>query len=475
MMEITDNLGQQLAIALRNGDVEKAKACVKNLSQAKVKCEIDLDIKNVNDTAREQEISIKVHIEDRNQSGDLALTLKVKLSDTIQLLKGKMMLKYRFPMEVQRWVINKRVGSDHDTLRRLGVRDGDIVHLYLMSAKSVGLRKEEFDQKLETVILNPDGTPPTPETPMSCVSTRGLPPSRQRSNLSQASDRSSLNQSQLNLSEDLSGLLRAQEDQGSPSLSGQGSPSLSGQMPRSGQPQPDVYEPVMEPASTQREGLEDGRWSCPQCTFFNEQGKSTCAMCASARPDSYQIPNLGRPEVNRSIGNETVDGENVLTNLPMTGVHKNLAILLKRKTPNVDLIGWMKMAYTPALMKSKDFIRTVVTCVCEDAINKLGTIFVVDQHKIIDREVLLMEVLDNQESRMVEALIALQNLYHKLQYPEGILPRLFEVMFNDGIISLAAFKTWERRYDDSQSKIKALYDTQTFLNDIHADTEIEFD
>ncbi|OWF38019.1 ranBP-type and C3HC4-type zinc finger-containing protein 1-like [Mizuhopecten yessoensis] len=478
MMETSDNFGQQLAVALRNGDVEKAKMCVQNLSQANVKCTIGLDTKNVNETGKEQEISIKVHIEDRNRSGDFVLSLKVKLSDSVQLLKGKMLLKYRFPKEVQRWVINKRVGSDHDTLKRLGIRDGDTVYLYLMSAKSVGLSKEEFDRKLERLLMNPDGAPPTPDTPMSNVSMRGLPPSRQRSNLSLGSDRSSLSQSQLNLSEELSALLRSQEAQGSPSMSGQGSPSMPGQMSRSGQPPPDVYEPVEDQTAAPGRGLEEGEWSCPICTFHNKYQKKKCRMCDADRPDSYQIPTVGRPEVNRTLsgaGHETSDGGTGLLTLPMTGVHNNLQILLKRKTPNQDLISWMKMAYTPVVMRTKDFIKTVVTCVCEDAIRKTDTVYFVEQHKISERVPLLMEILDNQVSRMVEALYALQTLYHKLQYPEGILPRLFEVMFNEGTISLDAFRTWERNYDDSESKIKALYDTQLFLNDLHTDADIEFD
>ncbi|XP_033754403.1 ranBP-type and C3HC4-type zinc finger-containing protein 1-like [Pecten maximus] len=468
MMEDTDNLGLQLADAFKNGDVEKAKMCVRDLSQAKVQCVIDLDTKSVNGIGKEQEISIKVHVEDRNRSGDFVLLLKVKLSDTVQHLKGKMLLKYRFPKEVQKWVINKRVGSDQESLRRLGVRDGDTVYLYLMSAKSVGLKKEEFDRKLELLIMNPDGGPPTPETPMSNASMRSFPPSRQRSSQSQGSDRSSLNQSQLNLSEEISWPPRSQE--------GQGSPSMSGQMPKQpSQHPPDLYEPIQDPIAAQDKGLEEGEWSCPACTFHNKQQTKACLMCAYDRPDSYQIPTIGRPEVNRSIGDEAADGGKGLMSLPMTGVYKNIKVLLKRKTSTLDLISWMKMAYNAQVMRSKEFIRTVVTCVCEDAINKIDTVHFVDQHKILDRDLLLLEVLDNQESRMVEALFALQNLFHKLNYPEGILQRLFEVMFNEGIISLEAFNTWERSYDESQSKIKALYDTQTFLNDLHTDAEFEFD
>ncbi|XP_069112750.1 ranBP-type and C3HC4-type zinc finger-containing protein 1-like [Argopecten irradians] len=464
-MENTDILGQQLAVALQNGDLEKAKSCVRDLSQAKVHCAIDLDNEIVNGIGKEQEVSIKVHIEDRNRSGDFVLSMKVKPSDTVQHLKGKMLLKYRFPKEVQKWVINKRIGCDQDSLRRLGVKDGDTVYLYLMSAKSVGLSKEEFDRRIERLIMNPDGPPPTPETPMSNPSLHAFPPSRQRSTQSQASDRSSLSQSQLNLSEEFAGLLRSQESQG----------SITGLMSRPGQQAPDVYEPVQNPASSPNKEFKEGDWSCPACTYHNKQHNKHCQICACSRPDSYKIPSHGRSEVNRSIGNEVSDGGKGLMSLPMTGVHKNIQILLKRKTSTHDLISWMKMAYNPQVMKSKEFIRTVVTCVCEDAINKIDTVYFVDQHKISDRVILLLDVLDNQDSRMVEALLALQNLYHNLQYPEGILQRLFEVMFSEGIISHDAFEMWERRFDESESKIKALYDTHSFLNDLHADTNIEFD
>jgi len=63
-------------------------------------------------------------------------------------LQFQMFLKYHFPTEVQRWVIGKRIPSDKDTLKHLRITDGNVLYLYLVSAKSVGLNKDDYDKKL---------------------------------------------------------------------------------------------------------------------------------------------------------------------------------------------------------------------------------------------------------------------------------------------------------------------------------------
>lgn len=55
-----------------------------------------------------------------------------------------MCLKHSFPVEVQKWIIGKRIPPDNETLQKARVTPGQAVYLYLISPKSVGLTKEKF-------------------------------------------------------------------------------------------------------------------------------------------------------------------------------------------------------------------------------------------------------------------------------------------------------------------------------------------
>ena len=70
--------------------------------------------------------------------------------------------KYSIPIEVQRWVIGKRLPKDNDILQKLEVRTtGTVIFLYLLSAKEVGIkngqnglpRNGQFGQKMPSLPL----------------------------------------------------------------------------------------------------------------------------------------------------------------------------------------------------------------------------------------------------------------------------------------------------------------------------------
>lgn len=55
-MEDVDKVGQQLAAALQNGDVENTKRYVKILMKAKVPCAVSVDFENLKDPGKEQDV-----------------------------------------------------------------------------------------------------------------------------------------------------------------------------------------------------------------------------------------------------------------------------------------------------------------------------------------------------------------------------------------------------------------------------------
>lgn len=55
----------------------------------------------------------------------------------------QMFFKHKFPIEVQKWIVGKRIPKDEESLQRLRVTNDQTVYLYLVTAKSVGLDKQQ--------------------------------------------------------------------------------------------------------------------------------------------------------------------------------------------------------------------------------------------------------------------------------------------------------------------------------------------
>jgi len=50
--------------------------------------------------------------------------------------------KFEFPLEVQRWIVRKRLVSDKETISSTRVKDNEELYLYLVPARNVGITKE---------------------------------------------------------------------------------------------------------------------------------------------------------------------------------------------------------------------------------------------------------------------------------------------------------------------------------------------
>ena len=50
--------------------------------------------------------------------------------------------KFEFPLEVQRWIVRKRLVSDKETISSTRVKNNEELYLYLVPARNVGVTKE---------------------------------------------------------------------------------------------------------------------------------------------------------------------------------------------------------------------------------------------------------------------------------------------------------------------------------------------
>ncbi|XP_071116528.1 ranBP-type and C3HC4-type zinc finger-containing protein 1-like [Haliotis cracherodii] len=320
-----------LQAAILTGDGDRAKHIANRLAMERVRLDIKVDETEHQRRINEQSISVKVHVEDRETSG-CPVNLKVKPSDTIGDLKRKMYLEYEFPVEVQRWIIGKKIPQDRDTLHRCNIRtSGHTVYLYLATARSVNLEPNQMD------MMNATGGRPPPEMSGDYMTMTALrqplrgqgaagqrssrPPSRQQSNASTGSGSTLSHLSEASSQESFADPLRASGS--APSVGqnkGQGQNVGRGQRQGSGRGQgqfvgrggahgpirsaQDVLdEPALIGSSPQRAaggGLlaasstaspaETLGWECPACTFINKPTRPGCELCGGDRPPDYEVP-----------------------------------------------------------------------------------------------------------------------------------------------------------------------------------------
>lgn len=277
-------LVELLQAAINSNDKEAAAKHAGSLAATAAKVTITLDpgsLKNIKDT----EFSIKVFVEDREASGG-CITLNVKPSETVKDLKLRMCLKHSFPVEVQKWIIGKRIPPDNETLQKARVTPGQAVYLYLISPKSVGLTKEKFMEDRLKMLHNqypvaqqqkqgpsnfaesgpyiPMGTPVTPKTPLSTQ-----PPSRQRS-------------------EPYSG-----SSTGGGGITPKVRPTVVTQ-PSLEEfeviPTNPVFRDPPQPINNKQATSMQTGWVCPACTYINQPTRPGCEICATNRPLNYQVP-----------------------------------------------------------------------------------------------------------------------------------------------------------------------------------------
>lgn len=232
---------QLLQAAINDGDQENARQYADFLAASHIKVSVLLDESSLNEETNDQDIKIKVFVEDKDCSGG-SLLLPVKLNDTIGDLKAKMFFKHKFPVEVQKWIVGKRIPKDEETLQRLRVTNGQTVFLYLVSAKSVGLDKKHrmtVSGYVDNVMTEP-GLPQNQMKELTCSNAE-----------------------------------------------------------MTGKPFPTSRECVKAPAKKPQPAREETTasaldksigWHCQACTFLNLPTRPGCEMCSQPRPRDYKIP-----------------------------------------------------------------------------------------------------------------------------------------------------------------------------------------
>ncbi|ESO82757.1 hypothetical protein LOTGIDRAFT_109179 [Lottia gigantea] len=196
---------------------------------------------------------------------------------------------YKFPLEVQKWIIDKKLPPDGDTLYQHRIRGtGHTAYVYLMSAKSVNLTTDRHQQQFATVA------------------------SLQSSELS------------LNTYEPIETVKHLRHP--GPSV------QLSRNPGQSNIPPPKLPKPARSIKSEEPIG-----WICHECTYINIPTRPGCEICSADRPIDYTIPTeyvLPNEEIERIRREEEIERE--MRQRAEEERSEHLAALLQ--TDDIDLI-----------------------------------------------------------------------------------------------------------------------------------------
>ena len=239
--------------------------------------------------------------------------------------------RFGFPVQVQKWIVGKKIPRPEETLQELNVKQsGHTVFLYLLSGKTVGLRKSDAERfGRGNVTQTSTATSAASSSSVGAGSTSVTTPASQtqmrravsETALSGPSERhaqftanrsqplptvshsppvSLPSQAEENLSgpatlpamlrpgmriEDLRNLLSQSQQYGS-----QGNVSNPTDPP----PQEAFVNNLVIPEQPAEQDGEPEGWTCAVCTYINPPTRPGCEMCSADRPANYVVPDGSR-------------------------------------------------------------------------------------------------------------------------------------------------------------------------------------
>ncbi|XP_078615200.1 eukaryotic translation initiation factor 4 gamma 3-like isoform X2 [Branchiostoma floridae x Branchiostoma japonicum] len=131
-------------------------------------------------------------------------------------------------------------------------------------------------------------------------------------------------------------------------------------------------------------------------------------------------------------------------------------LLMKDRADNEKIFDWIEASVDEATTKERTFIRALMTAVCRSAITGEGSNLRCDTQGIQKRVVLLQKYLDNESTRELQALFALQALMVQLDQPPNLLRMFFDTLYDEDVISEDAFYAWESNTDPAEQEGKGV-------------------
>ncbi|XP_052211936.1 eukaryotic translation initiation factor 4 gamma 1-like isoform X2 [Dreissena polymorpha] len=162
------------------------------------------------------------------------------------------------------------------------------------------------------------------------------------------------------------------------------------------------------------------------------------------------------------------------TGLPIVQISERLhELIVDKRLNNEAVFDWIESNVDEPTIKSKKFIRALMTAVCTSAIKGDKGKEKLEPKDLSARNDLLQKYLDHQPEFELQALYALQVLITRLEHPQGLLRGMFDILYDDDVISEDAFMQWERSDEEPEGKgtaLKQVVQFFTWLNEAEEDS-----
>jgi len=137
---------------------------------------------------------------------------------------------------------------------------------------------------------------------------------------------------------------------------------------------------------------------------------------------------------------------------------KLFEILQSQQSENETIFEKIEDEFSDSDCAAKAFIRAIVTAVCRSCLDQSGTSGKdkVDSQLFKKRSPILTKFINHNEDLELEALYAVQALDHKMQHQPGFILVLFDMLFDEDIITEAIFWQWMKEPREEGHAISAL-------------------
>ncbi|XP_055935890.1 eukaryotic translation initiation factor 4 gamma 3-like isoform X2 [Argiope bruennichi] len=154
---------------------------------------------------------------------------------------------------------------------------------------------------------------------------------------------------------------------------------------------------------------------------------------------------------------------NPQTQMSMEEMKKHLLSLLEKNSELEEVFDWVDANISDT--SGPTFVRALVTAVHESCLTGSGTTWELNTSKLKSRIPLISRYVSTNEKLQLQALYAVQALMNQLGQPSGLLHQIFDVLYDDDVISDESFKEWEQSDDPNEAEGKgvAVHSVKSFF------------
>lgn len=137
-------------------------------------------------------------------------------------------------------------------------------------------------------------------------------------------------------------------------------------------------------------------------------------------------------------------------------VRTKLKELLETTEENESIFDYVDAKVPPSAVSEPAFIRALAQEVHKAAINGTGSKCELDLTTLKKRIPLLTRYIDHNENLELQALYAVQHLINDMNQPKGVLRQIFDILYDDDVITEETFKLWENSKDPAEQEGKGV-------------------